>query len=234
MRKEAFKALVGSHNYNLNDADSDKDYKLFYYPTFDDLYFGDKVSKSKVSKTEDIEFHDIRKLPDMLWKSNVNFMEVLFSTEVVANDNLYKELHQKRESIARMNLPYLYDACMGMYFNKRKSYDKQNEKGDEKAANKHIMGAFRILDFLFRYQQGDFLNFEESINYHNEDPYRDFLFTAKEGKVFNVIDRLNNKLRIIEEIKHRYKDQELDHGVNKFVIDTVKHYVKENIYEELN
>ena len=38
-RNVAFKALVGSHNYNLNTSDSDKDYKLFVIPTLDDLYF---------------------------------------------------------------------------------------------------------------------------------------------------------------------------------------------------
>lgn len=34
------KALVGSHNYNLNTESSDKDYKYFVLPTLDDLYNG--------------------------------------------------------------------------------------------------------------------------------------------------------------------------------------------------
>ena len=37
-RVPVLKALVGSHNYNLNTPESDKDYKLFVLPTFDDLY----------------------------------------------------------------------------------------------------------------------------------------------------------------------------------------------------
>ena len=44
-RKVVFKALVGSHNYNLNDETSDKDYKYFVLPTFDDLYTGKMFSQ---------------------------------------------------------------------------------------------------------------------------------------------------------------------------------------------
>ena len=32
------KFLVGSHNYNLNTEESDKDWKVFLYPSFDNLY----------------------------------------------------------------------------------------------------------------------------------------------------------------------------------------------------
>ena len=31
-RTVAFKSLVGSHNYNLNTPESDKDYKVFVLP----------------------------------------------------------------------------------------------------------------------------------------------------------------------------------------------------------
>jgi len=37
--------LVGSHNYNLNNENSDKDYKIFVCPTFEDLYYNKKLSK---------------------------------------------------------------------------------------------------------------------------------------------------------------------------------------------
>ncbi|WP_206706321.1 zinc ribbon domain-containing protein [Anoxybacillus flavithermus] len=82
-RKVSFKALVGSYNYNLQTESSDKDYKVFFLPSFEGLYSGEKYSKSITSDTEDIEYHDVRKLSDMLRKSNVNFLEVLFSVEEV-------------------------------------------------------------------------------------------------------------------------------------------------------
>ena len=54
-RKFAFKSLVGSHNYNLNIETSDKDYKVFVFPTFDDLYFNKSYSKSCIGETEDYD-----------------------------------------------------------------------------------------------------------------------------------------------------------------------------------
>lgn len=41
------KAIVGSHNYNLNTDTSDKDYKYFVLPTFDELYCGKFFSRAK-------------------------------------------------------------------------------------------------------------------------------------------------------------------------------------------
>ena len=130
-RKVSFKALVGSHNYNLQIESSDKDYKAFFLPSFEDLYSGEKYPKSITSDTEDIEYHDIRKLPNMLWKSNVNFLEVLFSMEVYKYDELYDKLRSKREEIVRMNLPYLYDACMGMFKQKYKEFKRDIVCQDE-------------------------------------------------------------------------------------------------------
>ena len=77
-RKELFRALVGSHNYN-NTPESDKDYKIFIAPTFDDLYFNKQFSNSIIGETEDYDIHDIRKVSHLWWKANVNFIEVLFS-----------------------------------------------------------------------------------------------------------------------------------------------------------
>ena len=53
-RVSVLKALVGSHNYNLNTPESDKDYKLFVLPTYDDLYERKDYSVSVESSKEDI------------------------------------------------------------------------------------------------------------------------------------------------------------------------------------
>ena len=46
--KELLTCLVGSYNYNLNDKNSDKDYKVFVSPTFDDLYSGNQYTISEI------------------------------------------------------------------------------------------------------------------------------------------------------------------------------------------
>lgn len=74
--KEIFRALVGSHNYNLNTETSDYDYKVFVAPTFDDLYFNKQYSKSIIGEEQDLDIHDVRKVSNLWWKANVNFLEV--------------------------------------------------------------------------------------------------------------------------------------------------------------
>lgn len=64
-RTPILKALVGSHNYNLNTPESDKDYKLFVLPTFDDLYLKRDYNTSIDSKEEDIVIYDLRRLSSL-------------------------------------------------------------------------------------------------------------------------------------------------------------------------
>ena len=118
-RKVAFKALFGSHNYNLQTQESDRDYKYFVIPTFEDLYKGKFFSTSHVGDGDDYDVHDIRQLPNLWWKANINFLEVLFSEEynfAGIDGVLYGRLAQiwkLKDKIARMNLPYLFNACVG-------------------------------------------------------------------------------------------------------------------------
>lgn len=228
----AFKVIVGSHNYHLQTKSSDEDYKVFYYPTFDDLYYGNKNSKSMMTKEQDIEFHDIRKLTLMLWKSNVNFLEVLFSQKIVLKDELYEVLKTKREEIARMNLPYLYNACIGMYEKKRKEFirDKQSKK-----VYKHAMTMWRILDFLQRYEKNHFLNFQKSIWYESDDTNRQILLDIRnkryqEVELENIITEKFHSIQLLSPI---YKDQPLNYELKNWIDQTIKRYVKINVKEEL-
>lgn len=243
-RKVSFKALVGSHNYNLQIESSDKDYKTFFLPSFEDLYSGEKYSKSITSDTEDIEYHDIRKLPDMLWKSNVNFLEVLFSMEVYKYDELYDKLRSKREEIARMNLPYLYDACMGMFNKKYKEFKRDIVYKDESCVvpmkqqvekvYKHAMSALRILDFLERYKNFNY-NFQLAIRYTYE-AQRDNLLSVRKGKY--SVQELDEMMQLteqytIEKLKDWYKGHKPNEEMKRWVEYVVKEYVKENIKREL-
>jgi hypothetical protein len=241
LRRNSFKALVGSHNYNLQTPESDRDYKIFFYPAFDDLYSGEKYSKAKTSDNEDIEYHDIRKLPDMLWKSNVNFLEVLFSQEVQSDDTLYEKLHNRREEIARMNLPYLYDACMGMFYKKKKEYERdlnyidleEDDAVRMKKVNKHAMSAYRIMDFLYRYCANNFTDFQNAIKYKKKDQQRDFLLSIRNGHFEDVGLLVEQKLIQANSLKESYKGKELNEELKEWIYDAIKEQVRDNILEEL-
>jgi predicted nucleotidyltransferase len=126
-RKVVIKALVGSHNYNLNTATSDKDYKYFVYPTFEDLYHGKRFSTASQSDTLDYDVHDIRQLADLLWKANLNFIEVLFSVDMVYDPRL-RSVFMNRDAYATMNLPYFANATYGMHLMKMRDLHKGTAK----------------------------------------------------------------------------------------------------------
>lgn len=247
-RKIAFKVLVGSHNYNLNTPESDKDYKAFFIPSFDDLYSGEKYSKALTSDSEDIEYHDLRKLPDMLWKSNVNFFEVLFSVDVKKENtmfgDIYGKLRRRNEEIARMNLPYLFDACMGMYNKKYKEYqrdlnyisqdDMKNPEQWKLKVNKHAMSALRILNFLDRYANTGFTDFQSSIWYEDNDNAKNSLLEVRYGKVENLDEKLKEtEMLVTRNLKKLYKDQEPNLNMKHYVYDNIKTFIEKYIAYEL-
>lgn len=216
-RMVAFKALVGSANYNLATPESDQDYKVFVLPTFDDLYHNYIFTKSNVGSSIDEEYHDIRKLIGLLWKSNVNFMEVLFSIDVIQSDNkLIREamdqLFKMRDQIAAMNLPYLYKACKGMYVSKAKYIEEGNNATKEFVHlfgydTKSAMHTYRILDFIERFANNRFTNFKNAITYSHSD--REFLLSIKHGaftksQILRIIDA---KLQIFGELEQTYLKQ---------------------------
>jgi predicted nucleotidyltransferase len=238
-RLVAFKALVGSANYNLSTEKSDKDYKVFVLPSFADLYYSKIYTKSIVGDTVDQDIHDIRKLVSLFWKSNVNFVEVLFSSDVEINKKswikeLTEQLFAMKDEIAAMNIPYLYKACKGMYDSKTKLIEKGNEGThyiveqfgyDSKSA----MHAYRIMDFIERFAEIGFTNFQTAIKY--DDKERDFMLSIKNGqftkaeytnlveKKRSTFDKLENvylQQRVREESK-----QELEAIIYRLVFEHV-------------
>lgn len=187
MRDIALRALVGSHNYNLNDENSDKDFKVFLLPTFEDLYNGTRYSAQTVGETEDFAYHDIRQLSDLLFKSNINFLEVLASSSInIPRGN--REIHEifsLKNEIFKINLPYLFNSCRGMSKNKVNLLNKPTE-GTQNLVDKfgyntkEALHAFRVLKVLVDYEKNGFSDFEKAIRYEGED--REFMLGIKDGK----------------------------------------------------
>lgn len=206
MRHIPIKMLVGSHNYNLNTdlvkrvtdkgvnifPASDKDYKGFVFPTFEELYFGLKYSNQVITDTEDIDVHDIRKLPDLFFKANINFLEVLFSKEIITdNDSLTRSqmkflntLFENRNKIAKMNIPYLWNSCGGMHRQKMALLEKGTE-GTQHLVDafgydtKQALHAYRVLNFFARFEKTDFEDFGYAMKYSEQE--RDFMLSIKHG-----------------------------------------------------
>lgn len=186
-RSQLLKSNTGSWNYNLQDENSDKDYKIFTAPTFEDLYKGNMYHKSIITKVEDNDIHDIRKLPDLLYKSNISYMEVLFSDDIWFEDNHYSRfmrILRLADEIAKINLPQLFKSTGGMFNQRMKKLDHASE-GTQHLVDAHGwntkegMHTYRTLNLLVRYEANGFTDFKSALKYTDEE--RLLLMAIKNG-----------------------------------------------------
>lgn len=168
------KFLVGSHNYNLNTEESDKDWKVFLYPSFDNLYNNTYNTRpTTITENEDVETKDIRQMMDLFEKCNPAYFELLYSKESDHSDNMSESkflnyILKNRDAIIFHNLPKFFSACMGTYDQKRKSLLKgtsgtqhlMEKFGYDTKAGVH---AYRNLDIIERL----YVIIETIVNYRN-------------------------------------------------------------------
>ena len=241
-RKTIFSALVGSHNYNLHNEHSDKDYKAFVLPTFHDLYKGKMYHNSSMSQDVDLDVHDVRRIPNLFWKANINFLEVLFSMEIkveVGYAEFVEEMFANKERIAAANLPYLYNACVGMSLRKRKGMDKYSESMEYSRQFgyniKEAAHSFRMLDFLERYAK--FGSFADAIWYEKDETTLRHTYAGelirgiRKGVVSRavmegVLDRAMGKA---EEYKSWYMEQSADKEILAWLDGVVMGLVEREI-----
>lgn len=238
-RKVLIKALFGSHNYNLNDENSDRDYKYFVAPTFDDLYEGKMFSTSKVGKEFDYDVHDIRKIPQLFWKSNINFIEILYSKDIKVGEDVVwgrtqyslNQIFKMKDKLVTMNIPYFYNACMGMHFNKMK-YLMQGTEGTKHLVEKfgydtkQALHAYRVLDFITRFADNEFTDFQKAISY--DDNEKEFMLAIKHGKYTEeeFRDLVKKKYNEFDQYKEVYAKQKPDQETYEELNDIVKYVVK--------
>jgi hypothetical protein len=233
-REVIFTARVGSHNYNLNTEASDDDFKSYLLPTLEDLFSGKMVKKSKVSDEIDVEYKDIRELPRLLYKSNINFMEVLFSVDIWINPKYEEPIRYLigiREKIAAMNIPYWWGSSMGIMGRMQKEmlvvgkgcYDEKLGY-DPKAAAKGL----RVMGFLEKYRNEQC--FADAI-WHNEDG-RAYLLGIKKGEftLEEIQDQMAVDVSFNELVrKDWYSEQPVNQDTLKLIELTLMDLVFDNI-----
>ncbi len=243
-RKEIFRALVGSHNYNLNTSESDKDYKIFVNPTFDDLYFNRYYNDSIVGEIGEYNIRDVRKIGNSLWKSNFDFMEMLFSDEIIISNDVRlstKEhlnwIFNNKNELAKINLTYLFNTCINIHlFYKFKSIDdfiKSNKNLYEKKYGydtKSAEHSIRILMFLEKFCLNNFSNFKSAIWMTGAD--KDFLLHIKNGglskdKFLSYSEQLKNR------IENTYKEKYYKNEPNEELYEELILRLKEIVRNEL-
>lgn len=236
-RKVLIKALFGSHNYNLNTKNSDKDYKVFLMPNFIDLYDKKTFHLSTVGQVEDIAAYDIRRLPAMLYKSSANFIEILYSIETyISNEpgyELLNKIFELKDEIAKMNLKSLFGTSKGMYFSEMKELEKATEETKalveaHKYDTKKAVHALRIIDFIERFYNTNYSDFKRCMTYDATD--REYFLSVKNG-LYSIDEfrkiaeaRFEKMMRLEQEYCKHDNNEEL----NNYITDLVKQIVFTN------
>ena len=98
---EVGRVSYGSQNYRLNGPDSDKDYKVFLCPDFNDLYKNKRVEKNDLpANVYNREFYspmDCRTFAAKLVEGNVNCVEYIFSLEQNGSSDFFTFLEDARQ-----------------------------------------------------------------------------------------------------------------------------------------
>lgn len=241
-RELVLRANTGSWNYNLQDENSDRDYKQFTMPTFSDLYNGEMYHKSLITSAEDTDTHDIRKLPDLLSKSNIAYSELLFSNDIWLCSDYKSELNNLislAEDIAKIDLPKLFNTTGGIFTQRMKKLDRASE-GTQHLVDQHGwntkegLHAFRTLNLLVRYEASGFTDFRSALRYNDEER---MLFMAikngymtKEEFIEFVNKYHDTQFSPMKEKFHEYKP---DVELKKLLSDMVKDIVEYGLYNEL-
>ena len=183
--------LVGSVNQGLATPESDLDYKFFVLPTVKDLYKGPFFSATGKTSTFDYAVYDIRKLPEMLWKSNPTTLEILFSKKTFYFEE-FDYLFKNRELLSQMNLFNFKNSTMGMFYQLDKKLKSRNARGEE-FSGKTAAQALKSLTTLIKYMHGE--SMERSLLYLEDDIHKYILMEYKTGKrTFNDYVELSSDI----------------------------------------
>jgi predicted nucleotidyltransferase len=235
-RNVVIKALVGSHNYNLNTPESDEDFKYFVAPTFDDLYAGKFYSHGNTSDDLDYTVHDIRKLSHLLWKANPNFLGVLFSQKFYGEGSFPEWLIFNRDDLSKMHLRSFGFACLGMHKQKMASLYKGTEKTQKFVDQfgydtKDAHHALRMLYLAQNIAEG--MSMEEAFWFENGTPAREVLMTIKRNEVpltvFLMLVEQWHKYKF-DFVESFYKAQEPNNFVKNELDHRTKEFVKESLF----
>ncbi len=195
-----FNALVGSPNYNLSTPSSDKDYKVFVLPSLDDLYYKHELSTTTIKDNFcDYDYKDIRLLYSLLTKGSPQYLEILFSREVLINDSLlnndiYQQLRVISEDIVKVHIDTVFNSTIGHITKKISNTElkaAENNRANGKVFNiesrhfdlKQLHHAYRLKLLLERYFTGDFNSYQHALYFDDNEPIRQQLIDIKLGQI---------------------------------------------------
>lgn len=234
----AFKG--GSHIRNLQNENSDEDWKYFVLPTQEDLFSAQVFQNSQTSETIDIEVQDVRKLDKLLFKSNPASLDLLFSPQIeyFGHEEIWEILKMKDE-IATMNLSSFFDSSMGMFNQNMKSLCRINSQSSEKTVAlikkygynpKKAMMNMHLSSSLLKFYRSGFKNYGEAIWYEGTE--KDFMLNVKNGKY--KLDDMENMLAMAEMRMEALKGYYKEHPVNEETHKKLQQLLRQLVFRTMD
>ena len=254
--KERIVALVlqGSQNYGLDDAESDVDTKLLLVPTLDEIIFNKKpVSTTHVRENDEhIDAKDIRLYWQCFRKGNPNFVEVLFTDYYIVNSmyfDLWEEMRDTREQVARVNPLVACKAMMGMvqekYHAMEHRYPSRAEIVDKFGYDpKQLQHLIRMADFLEQYVNNvesykNILTLQWADHLWGNELYRPWLMGVKRGKEYDLeearkiaadwLARAEHALTLAKEVYDGKENEAVSAAMDEVLGEMIKRAIKKEL-----
>lgn len=156
------KFLIGSQNFGLDTPDSDRDYFEIKMPELKDLC--NPIPRNKEYKNDDgsvVKHIDIRSLPSLFYKSNLDTLQLLYSKEVKNGGSIEEYFSRYEEELSTINLSRFYKSVMGSALNRFK-----RETSKDLA---HIIFGFKT---LVTFENQGFTNLRSCFEHDEHDLYK--------------------------------------------------------------
>ena len=230
----------GSGNYGLDYEGSDVDTKCVLTPSLKELTESKMTSNTYVRENDEhIDFKDIRAMLETFQKSNLNFLEILYTKYYIINpmyEAEWNKLVAARDSIVAMNLPSLIKSMKGIagekYHALEHRYPSRIEWLDKYGYDpKQLHHLFRIEEFMDRWIDGE--SFADCLI--STEP--EYLIEIKKGKYNLDIARKQGKdaMDCIQEMYEDYLkicDTTIDEIIYKLFDDVSYNIIRIGIEEE--
>ena len=250
MNSICFAALQGSQNYNLDTYEelyeSDFDWKVFVYPTFEDIYYGRKISKTYIYEYGQFELKDIRLFPELLSKMNSSYLELLY-TDYFFGDPLV-QLSEYANQLITERLPLLVKTLMGMALEKQAALCKPYSGLVDKLERfggydpKQLHHAYRIKYMLSRldssFEISKFIEYKSILEFNDNSFAHQHLMDVKvhgvvsKSEAERQMEDVINKCKVIYE--RFWEDKQPKFEIKSDALNKIERLVYELVRERLS
>ena len=242
-------AVQGSTNYDLdlyNDKyQSDVDMKAFVLPSFKDLYYDEKVSKTYKTKYGQVEVKDVRCLPELLGKMNPSYVELLFTPYFCTNqafDDFVSKLRELKHRLMQDRFTLFVKALVGTVyikgndlFHNRESVKEQFDKlGYDPKQLHHALRLSSMLQDLF-YNENKF----DNVFRVKDEKLKQYLLDIKVYGVESIEvanEEMSNAITIVEELQDKLYENRIlkpQFAVKPDSLNELKNLVYEMVKKEI-